>query len=384
MSGYVFDPFNPLPVGTSVVPPGWHSDGAATIKAGSAGGPYPPHNWGSVAASFISTPVFSTIGVAAVTLWFAFGVDRLNAGPNVTAFVPTLSAPGTGPIFILSRENDLTISGTVANGVFCANSGITNPPFSAHQGLTTPGNWYYAQLNLTLNRVPVIVGTSTQTFVGVSAQLGIDGVQVFTGSNTSSILATNLTGVGVSQFEFQASTDLAEIIVADLVPIGSYPQGVWTIAITSGGTGYDPQTTTISFSGGGGNQAAATAIVSTSGTSSGQVVGATITAGGLGYSTAPLVVINSVVVGTLTGTGSGAAAVATLAPAPFVRASQMAVEVLESPTSSEARISQMAVEVQELPTSAAVRIPQMVIELAGRHQTISIPQYIKRFNAPGH
>lgn len=78
------------------------------------------------------------------------------------------------------------------------------------------------------------------------------------------------------------------------------PEGVTTIAVTAGGTGYTTAPT-VTISGGGGSGATATATVS----GGGVVTGVTVTDGGYGYTTAPTVAFS--------GPGTGAAATASKA-----------------------------------------------------------------------
>lgn len=378
MAGIIYDPFQAMPLGAGT-PAGWTNNGGGDVVAGTNSGPYPPHQWYFLNAAALESPVFSP--VSATTLWFSFSVQ--GNGPEgvfLQLFAPSTLTGQQQPIMSLKQESDCTISAYVQGsplGQLAGNTGTGTAPKTI--GFSNNGipDWHYIQLNSVLSGF----GVGTQTFVQVAIDIAIDGTYIISGTVVSnSVLTSQLANIGIDQIQYTGNAiGISEIVLADKVPIVSYPEGVWTIAITSGGTGYTPSTTSITFTGGGGGAgAAATPVVSTTGTSSGQVTGALITAGGLGYTAAPAVSIMS------SGTGSGATATASLVPPPLVRVPQMVVEPATLPNTAKIRIGQMVDEVATLPSTSKLRISQMVIELAAQLIRPRTPQYIKRFNAPGH
>nr|WP_280139864.1 phage tail tube protein [Pseudomonas panipatensis] len=91
-----------------------------------------------------------------------------------------------------------------------------------------------------------------------------------------------------------------------IVPTVGAADGLASVSITAGGSGYTSPPT-VAFTGGGGTGAAGTAIIS-----AGKVVGVNITNPGSGYTSAPTVAFTG-------GTGTGAAATTSLGdPADFV------------------------------------------------------------------
>lgn len=386
MGAYLYDPFQALPLG-SQTPAGWtfvagQGRGSGVVVAGTAsgGGPYPPHQWYNNQGQLRTPNLNGTAGVANITVFFSVSDQRFT-GANILQLevLSTISGGVTTPIYTLYHELDNTMSGYVGggtNGQPSGNSGTGTDPFS--MGMSSQVNrWYYCQLNAHLTVVP---GTGTLSFINIQHELAVDGTSVFTGNQLSNVVSTTINPDAFTSISWFPNVNISEVVVTDTMSIGSYPMGVWEIVVTSGGTGYTPTTVAVSFSGGGGGGATATAVVSTTGTSSGQVTAVLITGGGLGYTSAPGVLITAIG----TGTGSGAAATASLAPPPFVRANQAVVEPSILPTSANVRISQSVLEVAPRPVTANVRISQMVIELAASVQRFGAPQYIKRFNAPGH
>lgn len=350
----LFDPFQAMSVGSPGPPLGWSFvSGGGIVTAGTNGGPFPLHNWFEL-NGVLSTPDFASGSAqSTLTLYFAFQLQRLGAvGPFIQVF-GNAAGGGLQRIFTLKQEGDLTLSGYVAGSPdgFIANS----TPFTAVLAPGSASRWYYGQLNLQITTTTI----GLINWLTVTSTLAIDGATVFSGTGVSNFYAdTNFVHLGANYIQYTGSDlGLGDPIVTGLRTVGSYPNGVWTITVTNGGTLYNPATTTVSFTGGGGGSQAAAHPVITPIT--GVITAILLDAGGLDYTAAPGVVITD-----SSGSGSGAAATAALAPAPFVRSSQMVNEIGTRPTTARVRVSQMVNEIGTKPNTANVRMAQMVIELA--------------------
>lgn len=291
----------------------------------------------NVVSLIFSVPT-ATESPATLTPGFSFDVSPLaNITPNASATFsvsPTLSlnfslnfkmAPG-GPVVLEAG------SAAPTNGQLSGTSTFDlNLVLQDSYTVTLPGAWtgsaagntsiqdLVGDINEALATRTVITGTSTSVNLTDRAPSGDkDGVIAQEDESNGQIEFTTATLL---------SGSIANPLVSGNLPLSGYslsfsyqgvsytinlPQveGIGTLALATGGSGYT-SAPTVSITGGGGSGATATATFS-----GGAVTGFTITNAGSGYTSAPLVAISG-------GGGSGATATGTLSAATTLKLSDL-------------------------------------------------------------
>jgi hypothetical protein len=342
---YIWDPFQGVAVGSGT-PSGWSgpSFGTGVVEAFSSGGAFTPHQWFSFSGNSLLSPTITPI--ASLTIWFAWnGTGYTNQGQ----FLLGNCQPASGAdisAFGLAYEDDSTLSLYV--GPLPSGGSVASPNLMGNTGTIAgasypAGVWYFLQVNIAIS-LTMVGGVNKLTATG---DLFVDGVRVLNGvsaiSNTY-IDADFLSDIPLihqlawSQANGSGRSGFGEVYVADNVGSGvaGFPGNLWDFDITDGGTGYNPATTTVTV---GAGDATLTPVIT-----AGVVTGILPTAPnqlGDSYLIAPSITITD-----SSGDGSGATALANLAPTPF------------------RRVPQAPMEVGQLPTNANLRVPQMVIEVA--------------------
>ncbi len=341
-------------------PIGWSfaSGGGGTTRAGTDHGAFPAHTWYDFAA-VLETPIFTSSAVANITIWASIALEKIGPVGDIIQVYGPASIGGQLRVCTLKQESDNTISFYVAGSpdVLSANTG----PVPLTLQLSDDGQyqrWYNIQLNLQISSVNV-GGT---LMLSIQMDLAINGTPVLSRSTVSnSIPASAFAHLGANQIQFiGGNLGLSDPFVADLMPLGDYPQGIWAITVTAPGSGYNPATTVVTFSGGSGGsgESAFPEVHPITG-----AIDGILFLPGFGWTVAPAVTITDT-----GGGGSGATAVATLVPAAFVRESQGVMEIAIQQNDAEVRMSQGAMEIAIKQNTSDVRSPQMVIELATLNQ----------------
>ena len=361
---YVFDPFQGVAAGSGT-PAGWSgpSFGSGTVEtyATAPGGPFTPHQWFSFSGNLLETPVYGPD--AGSTIWFAWrGLGSSNQGQIMSAQAPRNGGGNDIPAFLVQFEDDQTISlyvGPVSGANLMGNTGSIGRSFPA-------GVWFYLQINVAL---------SLQTVSGVqrlkaTADLFVDGVLLL--SNVSAVSDTFINTDFASStpeihqiawFQGNGSGDagLAEPYVGPSLGagVGGFPGNLWEVTVTDPGAGYTAATAAV-----GAGNADLAAVVTGGGVTS--VVAAAPNYFGSGYGSAPTV--------TIAGDGVGATATASLAPSPFRRVAQAAMELAALPTTANLRVPQLLIEVATLPGPPPI-VPVVGAPSAGGGRFIFQPVY---------
>jgi len=381
--GYLYDPFQAMALGGGT-PPGWSfNGGGGTVYAysGGTGGIWSPHNW----YSFASQDLYcANLGDSAsyLTFWFAMKSAGGRAGQWFNVYSEPISGdPHSVAVFNLRMEPDQSITALVGgsgSGTVLGNTGLLGFSYPM-----TNYEWRYFQINLLIGYSGV-----APYYLKITADLAIDsqiifqnqsGLSNFFTKNSVVLNSSNqptFQDVSWSQLIGAGAFGLGETIIGDpgIPAMLNYPNGLWNIVVTNGGSGYSSSPSiSISTSGSNGEAFAVAVVVS------GVITAINIVSQGLDFSSVPSVTITD-------STGTGAMAVAQLTPNPFVRVPQAVLEVATKPNTAKVRIPQQALEVATLPTSPFIRIPQSVIELMYVTSNppppppggVAGPEYIKR------
>src|SRR6516162_2203288 len=250
----------------------------------------------------VRTPGFTetntkTFGGAIGSITVTSGGTGYTSNPTVT-----ISAPGgSGTTATASADVGAVITGvTLSSGGsgYAAGTTVTLPAPG------TGGTQATAVPNLRFG-----VASIAAPAAGTGAGYAVGDVLSFSSGGgagaTATVSAVNGTG-GITNVTFNAATGAGTgYTAAPTISSVSGPQSVTSVALLSGGTGYAVGNT-LSLTGGTTNAVVTvTAIGGTAAT--GPITGFTLTSGGAGYTTPPTANTN------LTGTGTGASFVATLA-----------------------------------------------------------------------
>ncbi|HEV8432004.1 MAG TPA: C25 family cysteine peptidase, partial [Thermoanaerobaculia bacterium] len=287
---------------------------------------------GATAAAVLGTGIIYTVGSSSptISLTITEGVCSVSAsatptvtGPtittqpqdqsNCTSSTITFSVTATGSGLSYQWQQSTNGGSTWTNvSSACTPSGSATACYSFTGGAAQTGNEYRVTITSASCSVTSNAATFTTNQCNPDLTMTTDSVSptpVYAGQNLTftqqfTNTSTNATTAGQTTVLWQqipTSTTLVSMTPPSGWSCSSTTNGVVSIAVTGGGTGY-PANPTITFSGGGGSGAAAYATVN----GSGVITAITVSNPGTGYTSAPTINI---------GTGTGATTSITLGSA---------------------------------------------------------------------
>lgn len=356
MAVYIPDPWQAMPLG-SAIPVGWTSIGSSLneVRSFANGGAFFPHQWYALSINQLQSPLFGgSAPPGNLTVWSAWSPFNINTQGVMASLKATSNVGSQFDVAILKQENDATLSVYIGGSpsTLIYNTGSVGKAYWC-QGISQ--NWYYFQWNVTLGTITV----GGIKFLTVTTDLAVDGEIVFSGQlgQSNFITDTSFQHFGMNQIALENTAGWGELYVVDKVAVVNYPKGIWTVALTSGGNNtYNAATTVVNVTDSGAGSGAVIIPVIFP-LPIGAITNLLIANGGLNYTGPSLSIVDT------SGHGSGATATAALAPTPFRRIYQAAIDVIQHPTTSNAQVYQAAVELIRRPSTSNVQIFQAVIEL---------------------
>jgi len=353
----------------SGVPVGWTivTTFGNNVRAWNDAGCFFPHQWFDYDANQFNSPIWNSGNVVgALTVLFAWTPRHISTIGTIATLMATDTVGNQFNVATLKQESDATLSVYIAASpvALLFNTGSLGRPYWGQATTTqTITPWYYIQWDCLFSTTTV----GGVKFLTLSSNLTVDGEVLFTNvSQTSNFITlgdfSGGTNVGANQISFQNQQGLSEIYIIDEETPPYYLDGVWAVALTSGGANYSiPDTTVTVNDTGAGFGAIVTPVINPVG---GTITNLLLVSGGQNYSGPSISIVDS------SGSGSGASGVASLAPIPNRRIAQAVIEPLLKPTTSSVRINQAVNELLIKPNSSHVRISQAVIELLVQRQIV--------------
>lgn len=161
-------------------------------------------------------------------VWAGFyGNDFAAAGPVSYLDIATLtSGTGIAQSYMNLAQMNINADFTVSLYLNSINGSPTGGPVATSLSqVIYPGVWHYFQSNYSTFDFPIVVGTTTTLFIGITGTFAIDGTQILVGTGISNAIGTNqyTGGSFFNQIRFVGGGYVGEIYGYSAASMGTFP-----------------------------------------------------------------------------------------------------------------------------------------------------------------